>query len=159
MNRRDFFRYSRMMGAGWIFADALSRRGFLASRLIAESGTAPDNPNWVSHAAKATFQASSHVPQPPWGYKPSNVVSTGELDDFYAGWEADRQLAGAWLEIGFPETRPVAELWILPNFLPRNIISQELFTLLHDKAGLAAKPRRIHCSFSDDTATVLEVRD
>ena len=159
MNRRDFFRYSRMMGTGWIFADVLSGRGFLASRLIAESSTAPDNPNWVSHAAKATFQASSHVPQPPWGYKPSNVVSTNELDDFYAGWEADRQLTGAWLEIGFPETRPVAELWILPNFLPRNVISQELFTLLHDKAGLAAKPRRIHCSFSDDTATVLEVRD
>jgi alpha-mannosidase len=81
------------------------------------------------------------------------------MDDFYFGWEAEKQLSGAWLEIGFSEARPVAELWILPNFLPRHIIAQELFTLLHDRAGLAAKPRRIHCSFSDDTAILLEIRD
>src|ERR1700739_1117727 len=107
MDRRDFLQSA--------FASALFRSmpGIgTASRLLgAEIQPTEENANWASVAGKATVQASSQVADPPWGYPPANAIG----DDLMNGWEADGQASGAWIEIGFPEARPVSEVWIHPR--------------------------------------------
>ena len=126
-----------------------------ASRLLgAERQPTEENANWASVAGKATVQASSQVADPPWGYPPANAIG----DDLMNGWEADGQAAGAWIEIGFPEARPVSEVWILPKALPRDIIGQDVYTLAYSRVQWFESPRHIRISFADGTGVDAELR-
>ena len=150
MDRRDFLQSS---------VAAVLFRSFpgigTASRLLAaELQPAEENTNWASVAAKATVQASSHVADPPWGYPPANAIG----NDVMNGWEADGQAAGAWIEIGFPEARPVSEVWILPKALPRDIIGQDVYTLAYSRVQWFEAPRHIRLSFADGTSVNAELR-
>jgi alpha-mannosidase len=150
MDRRDFLQSA--------FASALFR-SFpaigTASRLIgAELQPVEENTNWASVAAKASVQASSHVADPPWGYPPANAIG----DDLMNAWEADGQASDAWIEIGFPETRPVSEVWILPKALPRDILGQDVYTLAYSRVQWFQAPRHIRIGFADGTSVDAELR-
>lgn len=150
MDRRDFLQSA--------FACAISSSipGVgAASRLLgAEIQEHDENPNWASLDRKASVRASSHVADPPWGYAPSNIFG----DDLMSAWEADTQTSGAWIEIGFPETRSVREIWVLSKALPRDILGQDVYTLVYSRAQWFEAPRHIRLGFSDGAAVDAELR-
>jgi alpha-mannosidase len=142
MNRRKFI----IGGGQLIFASGIARSIPLVGkqmRLLAAEETPPDpNPNWASPEYHATANASSYVDDPPGGYIPYNVFSNNPHD----GWETLHQADRAWLQIDFPQARPVSELWILPHTLPYDIIGQDPYMMTYSRAKLLEWPRKVQCS-------------
>jgi alpha-mannosidase len=116
--------------------------------LVAERPQPEVNPNWADESYKSKVVTSSFYPDPPWGYNPSNAVG----NDLKTGWQTDKQLSGAWLEIEFPETRPVQELWIFSRPLPYDVIGEDPYKAYYSRSALYAAPRVIHCELSDGTS-------
>src|ERR1019366_6188191 len=114
-----------------------------------------DIPNWADETFKPQATASSYFIDPPWGYLPTNVSNRDE----HIGWEADMQMAGAWLEITFPLSRAVKELWILGEPLPRNVVGSDPYLAAYSRAEFYAPPRRIRCSLAGGAAITAELRD
>jgi alpha-mannosidase len=150
MDRRDFLQSS----VAAVLFRSFPAIGKASRLLAAELQPAEENPNWASVAAKATVQASSYVADPPWGYSPANAIG----NDLMNAWEADGQASGAWIEIGFPEARPVSEVWVLPKALPRDIIGQDVYTLAYSRVQWFEAPRHIRLSFADGTSVDAELR-
>ncbi|HEX5483221.1 MAG TPA: hypothetical protein VFZ08_11415, partial [Terriglobia bacterium] len=152
MDRRSFLQDAGILGAAWGLGRGLY--GIPTRLLAAENHKEPENPNWVSPHLQASIKASSFAPDPPWGYVPANVFGK----NLYVGWEAYQQTSGAWLEIDFPEARPVSELWILTPPLPRDILGQAPYMLTYSRASLYAPPRKIRCTRSGDPALEASLR-
>jgi alpha-mannosidase len=150
MDRRDFLQSAL---ASAVFR-SLPGIGTATRLLGAELQPVEENTNWASVAGKATVQASSHVADPPWGYPPANAIG----DDLMNAWETDGQASGAWIEIGFPEARPVSEVWILPKALPRDILGQDVYTLAYSRVQWFEAPRHIRIGFADGTSVDAELR-
>ena len=123
MDRRDFLQSAFACA----ISNSISGVGAASRLLGAEIQEPYENPNWASLDRKASVRASSHVADPPWGYAPSNIFG----GDLMSAWEADTQTSGAWIEIGFPETRSVREIWVLSKALPRDILGQDVYSLVH----------------------------
>jgi alpha-mannosidase len=150
MNRREFLRNGVACSAFFSIPGIGA-----ASRLLAAEIQHPDeNPNWVSSDMGVTVRASSYSPDPTWGYAPTNALGS----DLSSGWQTKEQTAGAWIEIGFPEERPVSEIWILPQVLPRDIIGQDVYTLVYSRVQWFETPRRVQIGFSDGTSVDAELR-
>ncbi|MHB1952433.1 MAG: glycoside hydrolase family 38 N-terminal domain-containing protein [Sulfobacillus sp.] len=150
MDRRDFLQ------SGSACAIFCSIPGIgPASRLLAADLSEPNqNPNWASLDLKATVRSSSHSPDPTWGYAPTNVFG----NDLSSGWQTKDQTAGAWIEVGFPEERPVSEIWILPQVLPRNVVGQDVYTLVYSRVQWFEAPRHVRIGLSDGTSVDAELR-
>ncbi|MGH9397514.1 MAG: glycosyl hydrolase-related protein [Terriglobia bacterium] len=144
MDRRRFLEYGGMGGLSWYAARLIP--GFRGGLRLLAAGAAPgeDNPNWAGFEFKATAKASSYAGDPPWGYGPANVFG----DNLFVGWQANDQAQGAWIEIGFPEVRPVSEVWILPDPLPRDILGQAPYILTYSRLKFLETPRHIQIELS-----------
>lgn len=150
MDRREFL---RGVLTGALFSP-IPGIGTATQLLGAVPQTSEENPNWATFANRAAVQASSYVADPPWGYAPANAIG----DDPMNGWEADTQTSGAWIEVGFPEARPVSEIWILPQALPRDIIGQDVYPLAYTRTQWFQVPRHIRVSFEDGSTVDAELR-
>jgi alpha-mannosidase len=153
MDRRRF-----LWGGGQlILASAVSQGipgGRIARRLLAAEATDIEtNPNWADRHYKAMAKASTYVDDPPWGYDPANVMGSNQ----HIGWEAKQQTSGAWLEIRFPEERPVSEVWILPHPLRYDIIGQDPYMMTYSRAKLLEAPRKVHCSAAGGVSVTREL--
>ncbi|HUZ47662.1 MAG TPA: glycosyl hydrolase-related protein [Terriglobia bacterium] len=153
MDRRKFLSNGGQLILASAIAHGIPVGG--ASRLLAAAETTGDvaNPNWADRHNKATATASSYVDDPPWGYHPSNVFGS----NLHNGWEAKHQASGAWLEITFPEARPVREVWILPHTLPYDIVGQDPYMMTYSRARLLEAPRRVRCSVAGGLAVTREL--
>ena len=154
MDRRSFLRDSGLAGMSWS-AGRLFPLSAGGSRLMAAQGAEPGtNVNWANAERNATAKASSYASDPPWGYGPENVFG----DNLFLGWEANEQASGAWIEIRFPEPRPVSEIWILPEPLPRDILGQEVYILVYSRQQLLEPPRRIRSDLASGSSLRAELR-
>jgi len=152
MDRRQFIRD----GGQFILASAIAHGIPVgrATRLLAAEGPGPEsNPNWAAPHYKAAATASSYVDDPPWGHDPANVLGS----NLHNGWEAKHQTSGAWLQITFPEVRPVSEVWILPHTLPYDVVGQDPYMMTYSRARLLEAPRRVRCSLSGGQSVTREV--
>lgn len=148
MNRRSFLKNAGMAGG------AISL-GLAPIRLLAaENESQIKNDNWVDPQSQATLKASSFVTDPPWGYVPTNIFG----DNLYMGWESYQQAQGSWLEIDFPQSRRVAELWILTQPLPRDVLGQAVYMMTYSRAKLRANPRKVRISLSDGSQIIPDLR-
>ncbi|MDE3180962.1 MAG: hypothetical protein KGM47_15050 [Acidobacteriota bacterium] len=139
MDRRKFLGRAAMAG---LSMSAIRLRPVLAAGSGEQQGLAMGsnvNPNWASPAFKAVATASSYAGDPPWGYGPGNVFG----NNLFMGWEANGESRGAWLNIAFPEPRPVSEVWILPAPLPRDILGQAPYILTYSRQPLFEPPRSV----------------
>ena len=153
MDRRAFLKDSSWTAIS-IAAGNCFRRGLGGLRLMAaEVPTGAPNPNWVEPEFKAKFKASSTYGDPPGGYAAENVSG----DNLFTGWEADQQSVGAWLQIDFPESRQVSELFVLAQPLPRDIIGQDVYSMTYSRVALLEPPRKLTCTFSDHASTPIEL--
>ena len=125
-----------------------------ASRLLGAELDQTENPNWADVQHKATVHASSFVEDPPWGYQPLNALG----NDLMNSWEADSQASGAWLEVTFPEARPVSEVWVLPKALPRDVIGQDVYNFAYSRVQWFEPPRRVRLSFAEGDTVQAELR-
>jgi len=89
------------------------------------------------------------VANPPWGFVPANIFG----DILQMGWETEEEVAGAWIEVTFPEPRPVREIWILAKPLPYDIVLDPYM-----RGGLMASPRRITLTLGDGAGRRAELR-
>jgi alpha-mannosidase len=153
MNRRSFLRYSGLASLGWprtrLFPVAAP--GLRSDTQGAGPG---ENSNWASPKFRPAVKASSYAADPPWEYIPQNVLG----DNLFLGWEANREASGAWLEIEFPQMRPISEVWILPEPLPRDIRGQEVYILVYSREQLFESPRRIRIDLSNGLSVRAELR-
>ncbi len=69
-------------------------------------------------------------------------------DNIQRGWETREQVAGAWIEIKFPEVRRVSELWILPQPLPFDVVGRDPYMMTYSRLKLLEAPRRVRCLFA-----------
>ncbi len=122
---------------------------------LSEIPKSSDNPDLTEKSFLSDVEASSYVSTPPWGYSPKNAIG----QNMSVGWQADRQMAGAWLTILFPQPHPVQELWILGRPIPSAIIGKDIYLELHSRASLYAPPRQIEVKFSDNTSMEVELRN
>ncbi len=122
--------------------------------MLAAERDQTENPNWADVEHKATVQASSFVADPPWGYGPLNAIG----NDLMNSWEADGQASGAWLEVTFPEARPVSEVWVLPRALPRDVIGQDVYNFAYSRVQWFEPPRRVRLSFAEGDTVQAELR-
>ena len=153
MDRRAFLKDSSLAALSIAAGDCF-RRGPGGLRLMAaEAPSGTPNPNWLDPEFKAKVKASSCYGDPPGGYAAKNVSG----DNLFAGWEADQQSVGAWLQVDFPEPRQVGELFILAQPLPRDIIGQDVYLMTHSRVALLEAPRKLTCSFSDRTNVPVEL--
>ena len=154
MNRRSFLRRTSSASLTWSAGHLLRFTGSASRLLPAQSAEPATNVNWASLSQKATVTASSYATDPPWGYAPQNVLG----DNLYMGWEANEQASGAWIEVRFPELRPVSEIWILPEPLPRHIRGQEVYILVYSRQQLFESPRHIRIDLSNGSSVKAELR-
>ena len=156
MDRRDFVKGASALAlssqASRVAAVPLLMRRLRAAESSGQPGQ--DIPNWADQTYKPQAAASSYFIDPPWGYLPANVYNPDE----HIGWEADIQMEGAWLEIAFPQPRPVKELWILGKPLPRDVVGADPYLATHSRTDFYAPPRRIRCSAAGGQTTE-ELRD
>jgi len=154
VDRRSFLLESGLASLSWSAVRLFPLTGD-ASRLMAAQGAETGaNVNWASPERGATVSASSYAGDPPWGYPPGNVFG----DNLFLGWEANEQASGAWIEIQFPEPRPVSEIWILPEPLPRDILGQEVYILVYSRQQVLQAPRRIRIDLSTGFSLKAELR-
>ncbi len=152
MDRRDFLQS--------VFAAALFRSmpGIgTASRLFgAQLQPGEENTNWASvagsKAQRPGFQSSSPIPR--GDTSPANAIG----EDVMNAWEADGQASGAWLEVGFPQPRPVSEIWVLSKALPRDIIGQDVYNLAYSRVQWFERARHIRMGFADGDECGAELR-
>jgi alpha-mannosidase len=85
---------------------------------------------------------------------PENVLG----DNLFLGWQANGQASDAWLEVEFRELRPVSEVWILPEPLPRHIRGQEVYILVYSRQQLFELPRNIRIDLSNGSSLKAELR-
>lgn len=139
MDRRTFLKDAGIVGAAMSF-------GLGPTRLLSadSKSNGGKNVNWVDPKLKATLKVSSYVTDPPWGYLPSNIFG----DNPYMGWESFQQTRGAWLEVDFPESRSISELWVRTQPLARDIVGQAPYMLTYSRAKLRTNPRKVRFSFS-----------
>ena len=153
MDRRDFLKCVGSVsygGAGLLLPGAWSMRLEGADQPLAAAA----NPNWAESEFKARATASSYFIDPPWGYRPANVLDPDE----HVGWESNEQLSGAWLEINFPTSHPVSELWILGQPLVRDVVGSDPYLDTYSRAAFYAPPRHIRCTLGDGSAVTAELR-
>ena len=154
MNRRAFLRNGGGVALSWALAGGIYP-GFRPQRLRAAEGeSAEENPNWADPKLGAKAKASTFVTDPSWGYGPHNVFG----NNLYLGWEAEKQTAGAWLEVDLNEKRPLAEVWILSQPLPRDILGQDPYTLTYSRVKLLQPARKIRVTSSDGATVEAELR-
>jgi alpha-mannosidase len=150
MDRRDFLQ-SALASAVFSSIPGIGK----ASRLFgADLPATEDNTNWAALAQKPSVQASSFVADPPWGYTPLNAIG----EDLMNSWEADGQASGAWLEVKFPQPRPVSEIWVLSKALPRDVLGQDVYNLAYSRVQWFQPARHIHVSFADGETVRAELR-
>lgn len=154
MDRRSFLR-----GASGLVVGGAAGRGAYSSpfpvRLAsAQQDPKDENPNWVDPRHGAIAHASSFVADPPSGYLASNVFGR----NMFLGWEADSQMAGAWLEIDFPEERPVAEVWLVTKPWPHQILGQDPYMMTYSRTALYASPRRVRLTLSDGSGLTADLQ-
>ncbi len=150
MDRRNFLQSALACA----FFRSIPNIGAASRLLAADVPTREDNPNWASLDEKATVQASSHVEDPPGGYAPINAIGP----DLMNSWEADGQASGAWIEVTFPEARPVSEVWVLPRALPRDIIGQDVYNFAYSRLQWFEPPRHVRVSFAEGESVDAELR-
>jgi alpha-mannosidase len=148
MDRRNFLQ----SGLSFSICSLIPGVGPACRLATAESAEPGENPNWATFDHGASARASSYAIDPPniggsYGYLPSKVFG----DDIHAGWEADMQTAGAWIEIAFPNARLVSEVWILSQILPPDILGADVYNFDYARGQWFEAPRRIQLSFSDGT--------
>ena len=125
----------------------------MATRLLAADGTGPEaNPNWAERNV-ATATASSYVDDPPWGYRPINVMGR----NLYIGWQTRHETSGAWLEVKFPEVHPVSEIWIQPRPLTYDIVGRDPYMMTYSRLKLLDAPRRVRCSVAGGVSVAREL--
>ena len=112
------------------------------------------NPNWAQSKFRPQAKASSYFIDPPWGYQPANVFESDE----HIGWEAGEQMSGAWLEVSFPTSHPVSELWILGQPLPRDVAGSDPYLDTYSRTAFYAPPRRVRCTLADGSTVTAELR-
>jgi alpha-mannosidase len=150
MDRRSFLQSALACA----FFRSIPGIGIPSRLLAAEVPSSGENPNWATLDQKATIQASSHVEDPPWGYAPINAIGT----DLMNSWEADGQASGAWIEVRFPEPRPVSEVWVLPKALPRDILGQDVYNFAYSRVQWFEPPRHVRVSFAEGESVAAELR-
>lgn len=136
MNRRRFLKGSAIGTAALVKMSNLipwRREGRLLEAREANLQN-EDNPNWATPELGASVKASSWKDNPPWGFIPANVFG----ENLNAGWETDKETAGAWLELILPEARNVREIWILSRPFPYDIVLDPYM-----RGGDMAMPRQI----------------
>jgi alpha-mannosidase len=131
----------------------LIRAAVSGTRLQPAGGSARTNPNWAADEFAPKATASSYYVVPPWGYRPANVFT----QDQHFGWQADQQLAGAWLEISFPEPRVVKEVWILAEPLPWDVVGSDPYLATYSRSQFYAPPRRVRCALSGGATVIAEI--
>jgi len=114
MNRRQFLWGGSTLVSLWGLQTRIHPGAFPAGILAAEQDEGEANPNWTDPGLGARARASSHILNPPWNHVPENVFG----DFLQADWETESESSGAWLEVIFPEPKPIRELWILAKPLP-----------------------------------------
>jgi len=155
MDRRNFLKTGGAAGLAWIAAGGLAEVVASSRTLAAPQAGNDENPNWASEAFKPKAQASSYFADPPWGYLPQNIFN----DDDHSGWEADEQLAGAWVQIDFATPHIVRELWVLGRPLARDVVGSDPYLATFSRTQFYAFPRRIQCILSDGFGITAQLRD
>jgi alpha-mannosidase len=149
MKRRDFLKGSGSGLAAFSAARILPGIRLFPQIDAEQAGQRAPIINWADKALGAAATASSFYADPPWGYGPENVFG-GNL---HLGWQASAELAGAWIEIRFPEPRKVAEIWLLANPLPADVLGQDVYMMTYSRTALRAAPRRIRVTLSSGTTS------
>ena len=148
MQRRRFLRNSGLVALSWTAAPKIYPWLF-PEKLLAAGAAKEDNPNWADFSQGATARASSHSQVPTWGYLPTNVFG----DVLQGSWETDNETVGAWLEVKFPQARPIRELWLLSKPVPYDIVLDPYM-----RTSAMVVPRKITYAFSDGTSSTAELR-
>ncbi|HUZ47501.1 MAG TPA: glycosyl hydrolase-related protein [Terriglobia bacterium] len=152
MDRRKFLR----SGGQLVLTSAIGQGipiGRTATRLLAADGPGAEaNPNWAERNV-ATAMASSYVDDPPWGYRPINVMGR----NLYIGWQTRHETSGAWLEVKFPEVHPVREIWIQPRPLTYDIVGRDPYMMTYSRLNLLEGPRRVRCSVAGGVSVTREL--
>jgi alpha-mannosidase len=145
MDRRSFLNYSGMV-AGSLALESGLRPWMTPHRLYAAEVHEPEpNPNLAELKLGATATASSN----DQGYRPLNVLK-GFLQ---SSWQTEKETAGSWLEIAFPQEQTVSELWILPRPLPYDIVLDPDM-----REGTMATARRVTCTLPGGATVRAELR-
>ncbi|HZO99943.1 MAG TPA: glycosyl hydrolase-related protein [Terriglobia bacterium] len=150
MDRRNFLRNSGMLAGAWALEKGFDPWGSPRRLVAADSGESESNPNLADVKLGATATASSNSETPPWGYMPGNVMN----EILQTSWETDRETAGAWLEIQFPQEQNVAELWVLPKALPYDLVLDPYM-----RGGRMATARRVTFSVPGGASQAAELRN
>ncbi len=153
MKRRDFLKEGVRGLAAFSAAGLFPGVRLVSEPAAQQAADAAPNTNWADPALGAIAHASNDCADPPWGYAPEDVFG----EDLQRGWQTDSQVAGAWIEIGFPEPRQVSELWLLAEPLPADILGQEVYQETYPRTSLLAAPRRIQISFSSGSAYTFQL--
>lgn len=151
MNRRRFLKGSAIATALLVKMPNLQswHAGGQVLAAIENDSPGEDNPNWAAPERGATVKVSSLKDNPPWGFVPANVFG----ENLNAGWETDKETSGAWLELTFPETRAVREVWILSSPLPYDIVLDPYM-----RGGEMAMPRQVSYTMPGKEPVKAELR-
>jgi hypothetical protein len=155
MDRRRFLKSSGSMALSFGGADLFLLSGGATRLQAADRPPARAiNTNWAQSKFKPLERASSYFIDPPWGYRPANVFDPDE----HIGWETDDQMSGAWLEIRFPTSHPVSELWILAQPLPRDVTGSDPYLDTYSRTAFYASPRHVRFTLADGSTAITELR-
>jgi alpha-mannosidase len=151
MNRRRFLKGSAIGTAMLVKMPNLRpwHAGGRALAALENDLPGEDNPNWAAPERGASVKVSSWKDNPPWGFVPANVFG----ENLNAGWETDKETSGAWLELTFPESRAVREVWILSRPIPYDIVLDPYM-----RGGEMAMPRQVSYSMPGKETVKAELR-
>ncbi|GEM_PF-815543 len=114
------------------------------------SGTEIQNPNLVTLANGASFEASSVLSNPPTLGRPANIAR----EIYEKRWESNNEKEGAWISVKWGKMQTLKELWIMTRSKPYDIAFEP-----DEYDGRYALPRKVRISFSDGTGMETELRN
>ena len=136
MNRREF-----LERAGWLPLSAL-----LASfRLAGAEVEASPRPELGRPGPRRKGERLQRSGRSAAGFEPASALS----NRLRTCWQANGESAGAWLEIGFGEPKPVREIWVLATPRTSGIVGEDPYILMFPREPLRLAPRKVRISLSN----------
>lgn len=77
----------------------------------------------------------------------------------YHGWQADKQLTGAWIQINFAGPTLVSELWVQGRAASPDVLGQDVYLMTHSRSGSLTQPRRVRLEFSKGSSHEVQLTE
>ncbi len=107
------------------------------------------NPNLITIANGAAFEASSVCSNPPSLGRPANIAR----EIYEKRWESGKEKEGASISVKWGKVQTLKEIWIMTGSKPYDIAFEP-----DEYDGRYALPRKVRISFSDGTGMETELR-